>query len=122
MYYDAWTAEQIKAVVRKVIDEKKSASIAADELNAETGSHFTRNAVIGKLNRMNLHADETRIRKSTRPLPAAPDAVGLGLPFGAVEPLQCRWIEDHGVCGLPAYRGRASSSWCERHYRMAYQR
>lgn len=48
-----WTDERLNLLKRKV-REKKSARITADEINTETGSDYSRSAVIGKARRLGI--------------------------------------------------------------------
>lgn len=129
----AWTEDQ-DAILRKRWAEGISASDIANEI----GDGRTRNAVIGRVHRLNLSGrakpsgprkprerkPRTRtieINKKSKPLPK-PDPLqfvkplnGTGVPFLSRDLLQCSWIVDdqNNVCGHPI--SNAVFTWCPFH-------
>jgi hypothetical protein len=105
-----WSPELIDAIRHKVFDERKTAQAVANELSNEIGIRVTRNAVIGKINRMRVR------RPPSLPKPS-PNTIGLGLKILQLEHGQCRWIEEGGICGLPTVD---KGSWCSHHRRRVF--
>jgi GcrA cell cycle regulator len=48
-----WSAERVDRLI-ELWDQGDFASVIARKINEETGSHFTRNAILGKVDRMHL--------------------------------------------------------------------
>ena len=134
-----WTAEAIE-VLKRLALEGRSASVIAAELGAAS-----RNAVIGKANRIGIKlngdgrafaavgapagADRVRLAPIRRPKPAwtfAEAEVGAmrRVRFEEMREFACRWplgdprSGNFAYCGLEPVKGR---SYCAGHWRMAYR-
>jgi GcrA cell cycle regulator len=133
-----WTAEAIE-VLKRLAHEGRSASVIAAELGAAS-----RNAVIGKANRIGIkltgggvsapdraQAGAYRVRLADIPHPkpgwAFAEAEVGEMPrvrFEEIREFACRWPlgdptnGDFAYCGLEPARGR---SYCAGHCRMAYR-
>jgi GcrA cell cycle regulator len=126
-----WTQEQI-GLLRKFYNEGRSFSIIADMINGATGSSFTRNAVIGRANRLGDLSPRvrgrapsiSRIRRARTPslvpvTPPPPKPVRgdfLHIPFLELEPNHCRFPQGEGLtatyCGQPKKEGSAYCAYC----------
>jgi len=129
-----WTAETIE-VLKRLALEGRSASVIAAELGAAS-----RNAVIGKANRIGIKLNggggasaaggyRARLATIPRPKPAwsfADSEVGemRRVRFEEIREFACRWplgdprSENFAYCGLTPVKGR---SYCAGHCRMAYR-
>lgn len=135
---DIWTEARVILLLKLDDENKLSRAQIANELAVQTGSRFSRNAIIGKLGRlgappkdrskaMKRHA-ETR-PKSLRPTPAekplpllreAPQA-SMALPLASLTETTCHYPtnpegQSFAFCGHPVARG----SYCAAHYRICY--
>lgn len=132
-----WNSER-EALLLELCKTGKSAAVIADEINAATGSTFTRNAICGAIARRGLHIGKpktaerrlrTRHRRLVRtrycdpfkeiPLPVAP----LNIPFVERDGDRCRFPTQGAgssmlVCGQPTSEG---ISYCAWHCSLAYQ-
>ena len=106
----AWTGEAVE-VLQAMWAEGRSARDIAERLGT------TRNAVIGKANRLGLsHMSKPRPAK-VEPKPRAPGSLDLNERM-------CRWPighpgdQDFHFCGNPRIAGRP---YCEAHCAMAYR-
>jgi GcrA cell cycle regulator len=74
--WTAWPDEDVETL-KRLQREKNSASEIAEALTRQTGRYFTRNAIIGKINRLGLQGQgqlATRLTKSKKRKPrAAPE-------------------------------------------------
>ncbi len=120
-----WTGERVEKL-RELWSAGYSARQIADRLGG-----ITRNAVIGKANRLGLSkptkSSMTRQRKREEEVPVVEEVIEA--PEGGVSILTlthstCRWPIGHPgeenfyFCGG---RSKAGQPYCERHARMAYQ-
>lgn len=140
-----WTEEE-RATVVKQWERGLSAELIASELSRSSGRQFTRNMVIGKVNRLRQGGligarDETIQRKQygrrvAKPRPicravAAPKAEPVHIPradplhirMEALTKHSCTWSfgeprdEDFNYCGLQVERG----SFCAEHAALVYR-
>jgi len=131
-----WT-DEMKADLERMIGENLSASRISRELSARYGFVFTRNATIGKANRLGLHP---RSQQGAPEVTRAPPAQLLNLPpplprrqrlsasppppqFGcfAITDLKmssCRYVGPGGYCGRQVVTGK---SYCELHLRGMFR-
>ena len=140
----SWTDEMIARL--RVLHPKLSCARLADTLNAEFGTTFTRNAVIGKSSRLGLGTawqPANRVKPQSRttpfrpPRPVAepvlpieqisdlpPDISPCAVTLMKLTAHTCRWpLSDPKTtgfmfCGAQPIDG---SPYCPRHYRIAYQ-
>jgi GcrA cell cycle regulator len=139
-----WLKEYDDAL-RAHVGAGRSYAVAASEINAKFRTKFSRNAVIGRAQRIGLSglvrripSDSVRTRRPTEPkkpkLPPAPpprpDAETVKLRCAAVnpchtrlvdlEPHQCRYPYGEGqsitFCGHAALDGK---SYCEPHFQLS---
>lgn len=130
---DVWTEARVILLLKLDAENKLSRSQIANELASQTGSRFSRNAVIGKLGRlgappkdrpkaMKRHAKAQFIRlpapdKPLPPLREAPQE-SMRLSLSDLTETTCHYPTG-GItefCGHPVGRG----SYCAAHYRLCY--
>lgn len=138
----SWTDAQT-ALLRDLWDGDKPCSVIAATINHETGSRFSRNAIIGRVHRLGLprrvsvkrlppkphKPRERRIRlERVRPLEPVealmPPAEFLGVAWEvAVDDGGCMYPEGEGkhmlFCGQPR---RDDSTYCPAHHRLCWVR
>ena len=139
-----WTEEE-KATVVKQWEQGLSAELIAVELSRNSGRPFTRNMVIGKVNRLRSDGligarDGTiqrkrysrkkqyfrRVERPTLVCRAVqlPKVNPLHIPMAALTKNSCTWPfgqpkdEDFNYCGLPIERG----SFCAEHAALVYRK
>jgi GcrA cell cycle regulator len=139
-----WTEEE-KAIVVKQWEQGLSAELIAVELSRISGRPFTRNMVIGKVNRLRSDGligarDGTiqrkrysrkkqyfrRVERPTLDCRAIqlPKVNPLHIPMAALTKNSCTWPfgqpkdEDFNYCGLPIERG----SFCAEHAALVYRK
>jgi len=138
-----WTAKMVKSVTY-LWKQDLSALETAAEMNKmyadwlHTSERFTRNAIIGKWNRLDLHKAPKHTPKVIdgaklttyrgRPKTSAEfkdievDAYDMAtdaITFNEIEDKSCRWpITTGGFCGRP----KAKKLYCQHHYDRAYQK
>lgn len=137
----SWNDASVK-LLKKLWADGLSCSQISRFLYLETGGHFTRNAVIGKIHRMGLQernapprktAARPRLKLPPTPLPdeppaCEPDAVvlqsGAHVTIATVGSKQCRWPHgdpqsmDFHLCGHQI--SDPMSPYCDFHTRRAY--
>jgi hypothetical protein len=141
-----WTDTRLE-LLKKYYDQGLSHTLIADQLNFDTKSSFSRNAVIGKCMRLGFekrlstlslggHRKLVGARRAYRDRgltqrfklkddrPAfveidlpSPDHLGIGI-FD-LQKHHCRFISDGTYCGQNVSH---DSSWCPFHRRLVYQR
>ncbi len=131
-----WTNEQLNRGLA-LWAEGKSGTQLADALNAEFGTNYTKNAVIGKIWRSNpaQRTKENRgnwVRRNTikRPKPEeVPDITDLSIPFAQRKTL---FELERGICKWPVGnpdepnfffcggKSLATASYCAGHAKRAY--
>lgn len=135
-----WTSDRIAELTQLIEVENKSAGQAAAFFNAN-GFPFTRNSVIGKMNRLGLKSHYTARRPFVPKPPKVPRVPRIKMPKlatdnrtelekypDAPEPLrtsildltsvQCRWpLEDKDTHGLALFCGHfaAEGRYCPHH-------
>lgn len=136
-----WTPVRIE-LLRELWPHGSSCGILADKINAATGSEFTRNAVIGKVNREGLPARKRvptnkeprkRIRRDRAPRlvpqarPEAPDIIDAQIPLEQRCSLMdltnatCRWpvgepnTAEFFFCGDPTANIVEGRPYCAGH-------
>lgn len=131
-----WTKEQ-EDELRLLLTARKSGSQIASAVNAKFGTAYTRNAVIGKINRLGLSAPRKikaagtaprkrympveRVVTIRRPVPVAerPVALVIGdIAPGTITLLEledgmCKWLTGDLYCGTPT--GDKRTSYCSGH-------
>jgi GcrA cell cycle regulator len=139
-----WTEEE-KATVVKQWERGLSAELIAVELSRKSGRPFTRNMVIGKVNRLRndgligardgtiqrkqYSRNRQYFRRVERPKLVCrnvqlPKANPLHIPMEALTKYSCTWPfgqpkdEDFNYCGLPIERG----SFCAEHAALVYRK
>ena len=131
-----WTTERITKL--KEICQHGSMQWVAETLSRETGHKFTRNGIIGKMNRLGLKGQpEPKYRPAPKPKPVPmfrpppptrviemPQQDTQWPPFLCVSifelaPEQCRYPEGDPAmfCGQPQQDG---SSYCAFHHRLCH--
>lgn len=133
-----WTVETTQRARRLAAD-----GVSATDIADELGHGITRNAVIGKLNRLGVHYD--RSGQTSKPRPAPPttrprwsplltpmkkrkdvlvDAKVTPVSFFDVEEHHCRWpigdphnLDTFRFCGAPKVDGIA---YCAKHAKVAF--
>lgn len=133
---DEWTSERIALLLRLDAENKLSRSQIAKRLAEETGSKFSRNAVIGKLMRLGVPKKDNRseeppkksaaVKKITQEPPVileAPIPIGasLKLSLDQLKRTSCRYVTS--ADGLPfEFCGHTifHRSFCAAHYRICY--
>lgn len=141
-----WSEPQLQSLKRK-IRERKSTRVAAEELSQEFGTHFSRNAVIGKCHRIGIdlgggyskpppkpykrREPRKTVLNGRAPVVSKPKTIKPPQPVceplpnaGTVEQLlalkshHCRWIDNGSFCGQRVVH----KSWCPKHFRRAFAR
>jgi len=136
---DTWTEERIILLLKLDAENKLSRSQIANEMHRQTGSAFSRNAIIGKLARLGVPRKQrpeinmilVRVRNARPktisgppkplPQPAIILQTSLMLSMDDLTPTTCRYPTSPS--GLPiAFCGHeiARSSYCAAHYRICY--
>ncbi len=134
-----WTVER-EELLKTLLEAKRSCNWLAREINRQSGSSFTRNAIIGKLHRMGISKPQpdkqekrTRSKKPREPrfrperkvidlfADLLPPADFLGIQFVETNRSTCMYPEGDGshmlFCGQPR---RAESSYCAAHHKICY--
>lgn len=113
-----WTAEVVAELAR-LRGEGLSFRKIAQALNERFRLSLTRNAVCGKINRMNQApaAGPAPLRLPACVAPEAPAFVRD--PFGGLEPMTCEEIIEGVVCGRPVRRGRVWCAECNARFRIS---
>ncbi len=136
-----WTDERIDLL--RDLYQHGSIAWVARQLNQRTGSTFNRNAVIGKMTRLNLHRTPVESQRATRirnkkakapkivwkppavaaplplPKPQEPPLPFLGLSLFDLKDNQCRYPEGDGpffFCAQPTVDD--NTPYCLFHYRL----
>ena len=137
-HYDTWTDERL-ALLKENYETHSMQEVAAI-INNQTGSNFTKNAIIGKVHRLDGYqpsqpgtrkpkaATQPRLRFVSRTvseshkLHAESLAVFLGIPFMELHQKDCRYPRGEGdeilFCGQPQERG----SYCLKCYQLTHMR
>lgn len=135
---DIWTDERIILLLKLDAENILSRAQIANELARETGSCFSRNAIIGKLARLGVppkdrpkamqrHAQSRpksiRPQPAPRPLPPSREAPqeSMRLTLEQLTETTCHYptnseTESFAFCGHPVNRG----SYCAAHYQICY--
>lgn len=124
-----WTDSEVD-LIKKLSAEGLSASEISGRLKTDLNTSKSRNAVIGKLNRLGVglasktaqsttaaakRARARRKAEASANLPAA--KTGGGIPFDELNQHSCRWIlDDNTYCGN--FAGR--KAFCSSHATRAY--
>ena len=138
-HYDTWTDERL-ALLKEHYETAPSMKAVAEIINNQTGSNFTKNAIIGKAhrmvgyqsprrdNRLPIVKPQPRLRFVSRTvseshkLHAESLAVFLGIPFMELHQKDCRYPRGEGdeilFCGQPQERG----SYCLKCYQLTHMR
>jgi len=128
-----WT-DQIISKMKSLINSGFSCSEVASQLSIITGAKVTRNAVIGKNNRLKkegviierpkkLQAQREKISKkikpeSPRPVPIEIVHTTRNIPLLDVRSGQCRYITGHLICcGDTVHKGQ----FCKHHAEVCYR-
>lgn len=110
-----WTSQQLE-ILQKLLDEKTPTKIIVEKIAEQTGTVFSRNAVIGMGWRLR-NPKETRVKKTRSPR-AKP------ISLLEVRDGQCRWPlwkysdEPKFFCGAPT--DNLTVSWCPKHCKIVY--
>lgn len=111
-------SEMVTRRVQQLRKEGFSASKIADKISKETGQEVTRNAVIGKMARLE---DKTKKKTEAPPKDQTPPPPSLDIPLEKLEKDQCKFpYGDHGsfvFCGHPSLPGKP---YCEYHVKKCY--
>jgi hypothetical protein len=135
-----WTEEATADLKRLWLEETKSATAVAVELGEKYNHPLTRNAIIGKVDRLGIGRAEPRQYKSIRirmksnklrrqPLPklvwAAPEPLnGIGIKFSELAAHHCRFISgspsglETVFCGAPKH---GDSPYCGPHDNICHR-
>lgn len=135
-----WTADRL-ALLKSLCEFPCSASWLADKINQETGSTFTRNAIIGKIGRSGIvkldanPEDPNRPKKTRKPRnrirpernvvdlfeEMLPPPDFLGITFSETTNKTCMYPEGQGsemlFCGQPR---KDESSYCPGHHAICW--
>jgi len=103
-----WTDERVKTL-KKLWEEGKSARQIAEVL----GNGLTRNAIIGKANRMGLRTPASRAKAAGNPETQTTGSQGCQWPTGHPGTAEFHF------CGAPREHGRP---YCTPHCTVAYRR
>ncbi len=128
-----WTDEAVDRLRDLLTVQKLSRSQAATVLNAQYSTNLSRNAVIGKANRLNISPlvrvpkppkPPVRVRGPYKPKPPKPPAPPEGPSIGIME-LQnhhCRWMPAPAAyCGDPTADVLEGRSYCAYHHTIVYR-
>lgn len=135
---DTWTVARIALLLKLDAENVLSRTQIAMRLHDETGSRFTRNAVIGKLARLGAPM-KGKIPARSRPMrshppraermrtyiprpPPQPAPASLGLSLISLDNETCKYPtnpenEPFAFCGHPTY----ARSFCAAHFGICYQ-
>jgi hypothetical protein len=121
-----WTSAR-DGFLMKLVAAGLNREVIAAKLSARFGQRFTKNAVIGRSNRIKAAAEKKpgvyyRISDAKPRVAAVPKPDSVGNPGG------CQYMagepNERQFCGkqtVAALRG-GPSAWCETHYRAVYQK
>ena len=115
MHYSTWTDEAETARLVKMWNEGLSTGLIAERFKR------SRNAVIGKVNRMGL---AKRVHQAAPYFPERKPVIACTSRLCDLGPHDCRWPEGDsrdstlGFCGRPVKPGRP---YCPEHCGVAYQ-
>jgi hypothetical protein len=133
---DEWTIERIVLLLKLDAENILSRAQIANELHRQTGSRFSRNAIIGKLLRLGAPRKEQKtinnpkrkfVPKTLHQIKSSPDGAPCPLPDSLrlslmdLGPISCRYITS--MDGLPIeFCGHPISqrSYCAGHYQICY--